>query len=341
MNVLARFDPGDAVTGPLLIVLLQTSVVILLAALLSRAVFRHRAEARHVLWLGALVLVVISPALAAIASRSGVAVWVIALPVVDNEPNRAAENRGSSDDMSHADASWPVGESTDDFVAAETAPLHKAMEKTLSRPAQSAPSRAVTPELNQRGSALMGGLTLQWAIGALAVFARLAAGWRLVEALSRSTRMIDPVRHGPVLERVRTALGIAALPPVLTSPTVCAPVAVGLLSPRVIVPEGLAESLESDSLRDVLFHECAHVIRLDAWVGLLQRLAGTLFWPHPLVQYANGQLTRAREEVCDNHALRCGDAPGYARTLLALTEKCLPLSAIRPGLGLIGARWTL
>ena len=53
MNLLARFDPGDAVTGLLLIVLLQTSVVILLAALLSRAVFRRRAEARHVLWLGA------------------------------------------------------------------------------------------------------------------------------------------------------------------------------------------------------------------------------------------------------------------------------------------------
>ena len=39
--------------------------------------------------------------------------------------------------------------------------------------------------------------------------------------------------------------------------------------------------------------------------------------------------------------LRCGDPRGYARTLLALTEQCLPLGAVRPGLGLLGARWTL
>ena len=35
MNLLARLDPGDAVTGLFLIVVLQTSVVILLAALLG------------------------------------------------------------------------------------------------------------------------------------------------------------------------------------------------------------------------------------------------------------------------------------------------------------------
>ena len=44
MNLLARFDPGDAVTRVVLITLVQTSVVILSAALLARAAFRRRAE---------------------------------------------------------------------------------------------------------------------------------------------------------------------------------------------------------------------------------------------------------------------------------------------------------
>ena len=39
MNLLARFDPGDAVTGLVLIILLQTSVVIVLAALWSGTCF--------------------------------------------------------------------------------------------------------------------------------------------------------------------------------------------------------------------------------------------------------------------------------------------------------------
>ena len=43
MNLLASLDPGDAMTGLVFIVVLQTSVVILLAALLGRTVFRRRA----------------------------------------------------------------------------------------------------------------------------------------------------------------------------------------------------------------------------------------------------------------------------------------------------------
>ncbi|MGP0063668.1 MAG: M56 family metallopeptidase [Isosphaeraceae bacterium] len=119
------------------------------------------------------------------------------------------------------------------------------------------------------------------------------------------------------LERVRDGLGVEVLPPVLTSTAVRGPVAAGLLRSIVVLPEGLTESISSDALRDVLVHECAHVLRLDAWVGPLQRLAAVLLWPHPLVHYLNAQLARARAEVCDNHVIRCGDRSGYARTLLA------------------------
>ena len=200
---------------------------------------------------------------------------------------------------------------------------------------------ATTPARYRGGSTLVGGLTLLWAVGVLIGLARIALGWTGLAAIFRSARALDLLRHGSTLERVRNALGVAALPPVVTSARVRAPVAAGLWRPWVILPEGLAESLASDSLRDVLIHECAHVVRLDAWVGLLQRLAGTLFWPHPLVHYASGQLTRAREEVCDNYVLQCGSPRDYARTLLALTEQCLPLGAVGPGLGLLGTRWTL
>ena len=161
-------------------------------------------------------------------------------------------------------------------------------------------------------------------------------------ALSVGIGCSIPVRHGPTLERVRMRSASPRLPPVLTSAAVRGagrgrPVAVR----ASYCPKDWPSRSPSDSLRDVLVHECAHVVRLDAWVGLLQRLAGAIFWPHPLVHYASGQLTRAREEVCDNHVLRCGDPRGYARTLLALTEQCRPLGAVRPGLGLLGARWTL
>ncbi len=95
------------------------------------------------------------------------------------------------------------------------------------------------------------------------------------------------------------------------------------------------------SLRDVLVHESAHILRRDPLVGLLQRLVELLYWPHPLVHRLNRRLSRAREEACDNHVLVERDPCDYARTLLLLAEcghaQGRPLGA----LALLHAPWKL
>jgi beta-lactamase regulating signal transducer with metallopeptidase domain len=341
MNLLARFDFGDAVTGLVFMILVQTSVVIVLAALWSGTLLRRRAEGRHALWLGVLVLIVVSPAIAAVLRQSNFAFWSIALPVSGHRSWPTQENRQPRQYASRSDSSRLSGDSPTISVPANADPPPEPMAAMDAEPARFETPPAKTGVLSRGGSDLVRGLTLLWLAGAVIGFARIAVGWARTVALCRCVSAIDPVRHGPTLNRVRDALGMPALPPVFTSTAIEGPVVVGLVRPRVILPDGLAESLASDSLRDVLIHECAHIIRLDAWVGLLQRLAGVFFWPHPLVHYASGQLARAREEVCDNHVLRHGDRCDYARTLLALTERYLPLGAARPGLGLLGARWTL
>jgi galactose mutarotase-like enzyme len=86
----------------------------------------------------------------------------------------------------------------------------------------------------------------------------------------------------------------------------------------VVLPQALAATLTAPELRDVLIHECAHVLRRDTLVGVLPRLAAALYWPHPLVHHMNSQLARAREEVCDNFVLRSG---GGALALAARVEE--------------------
>ena len=183
MNLLARLDPGDAVTGLFFIVVLQTSVVILLAALLGRTVFRWRAEARHVLWLGVLVLVLISPAVAVVARRSGLALWAIALPVTGRGASPAHGDQRPSHEVARSDSSRLAAELSTGSVAAETEPLHEAMAVTSVEPAQFEAARATTPELYRGGSSLMGGLTLLWVVGVLVGLARIAVGWTRMAAL--------------------------------------------------------------------------------------------------------------------------------------------------------------
>jgi len=84
----------------------------------------------------------------------------------------------------------------------------------------------------------------------------------------------------------------------------------------------------------VLVHEFAHAVRRDPLVGFVQRLAAIVYWPYPPVHFLNRRLAVAREEVCDNYVLREGDAPSYAETLLAISQRFFSKPARPAALGL-------
>jgi len=88
-------------------------------------------------------------------------------------------------------------------------------------------------------------------------------------------------------------------------------------------------------------HECAHVVRGDHLVGLLQRIARMLFWPHPLVHTMSRQLARAREEICDNVVLAHGDRRRYAAALVDLAETVPARPRPRAVIGLLHPHWTM
>jgi beta-lactamase regulating signal transducer with metallopeptidase domain/uncharacterized GH25 family protein len=215
-------------------------------------------------------------------------------------------------------------------------------ETIRTQAAEALAAAPASPELRVRWNEVaLGCVTAVWAAGVLVGLARFAAGWHRLSRICRAARPLDTARHGAALAQACQRLSIAERPTVVTSPEVAGPVAAGLFRPQVVLPEELAEALPADELCDVLVHEYAHLLRRDPWVGLLQRLAGILFWPHPLVHYLNAELARAREEVCDNFVLRGGDPVAYARTLLDLTERCHPFGSPLTTAGLLGSRWTL
>jgi|GEM_PF-3148770 len=70
------------------------------------------------------------------------------------------------------------------------------------------------------------------------------------------------------------------------------------------------QSIQTDRQKAIVIHEMAHVVRLDAFVNLLQILIQGLFWFHPLVWLANRVIRQEREKCCDEIAVaRLGTAP--------------------------------
>ncbi|MHC4399394.1 MAG: M56 family metallopeptidase [Planctomycetota bacterium] len=127
---------------------------------------------------------------------------------------------------------------------------------------------------------------------------------RLAADLSRRLRLRRPVR----LVITRGRLG---------------PAVIGLVRPTVVLPEAVVRDKSTADLEPMLAHELIHVRRGDAWSGMLQLAAQTLWWFHPLVWWAGRIATREAERCCDEAVVaELGCRPArYARSLLDVLER--------------------
>ncbi|HWB08640.1 MAG TPA: M56 family metallopeptidase [Pirellulales bacterium] len=184
-------------------------------------------------------------------------------------------------------------------------------------------------------------LTTVWCLGTLVIAFRDWQRRRELRIITRTASDTDHDRLTRTTQDVCLTLGLNKLPRIRVSDLSPLPFVLGVWRPIVVLPRGLLTSASDARLRDILIHECAHIVRKDAWVHLLQRISAILFWFHPGVLWLNAQIARAREELCDNFVLLAGDAAEFAETLLELSEsysgKRLGLSTI----GLFSTRWTL
>ena len=116
---------------------------------------------------------------------------------------------------------------------------------------------------------------------------------------------------------------------------------VGVLQPWILIPARYLETLSREELLQVLIHEGAHALRRDPLVALLQRIGGALFWWHPLVHLVNRDLTRAREEVCDNFVLTHTEPETYGATLLRLATLSPAMARLPLAIGIFDSRGKL
>jgi bla regulator protein BlaR1 len=124
----------------------------------------------------------------------------------------------------------------------------------------------------------------------------------------------------------------------LTSNSCVVPVTVGLLHPRIILPERSRDWPQAQ-LDAVLAHEGEHIRRRDPmfqWIALLNR---AIFWFHPLAWWLERRLSGLAEEACDAAVITKGHDPrDYSAYLLELARAVhgagLRVGMAMPGIGL-------
>ncbi len=169
-------------------------------------------------------------------------------------------------------------------------------------------------------------IALWLTIAALLFLRSLLITHRLVANAMR-VGTTPPARTIAALDAARRRLSLHTSVDLIASPLCEAPAVLRVLRPIIVLPSDGCESLADDELESLLCHECAHVARRDNLVGLVESLAGSLFWFHPLVWFARRRIASAREEACDE---RVTDAAMPAETYVgALAKLCRSLVAPR------------
>lgn len=221
------------------------------------------------------------------------------------------------------------------LLAAVVVPLVRLVPAPVRLPAQPTQSTANRPVAGRNGLIRVRSLPqasdaresegtsyVGWTLAALWLAicaARLAWLGGGIWSVRRWMRRAQPADRDALYEAVGYALADV---PVLVSDGVTVPSVVGVRRPRIVLPAGLVEALEPETLRDVLFHEEAHARRRDPlflFVGAFCH--AFLFW-NPLAAMVRRRMETAAEDACDIHVLDRGvAAPGYARSLLEVLER--------------------
>jgi beta-lactamase regulating signal transducer with metallopeptidase domain len=165
---------------------------------------------------------------------------------------------------------------------------------------------------------------------------------RLARLLRRSRPLEDTALTAQLVE-LAGRLGLRRVPALRGAEWDGSPFVCGLLRPWLVLPEGLAGSLEPDELRQVLLHELAHVKRGDLFWDWFPTLARLLFFFHPVAHWAAGRILLERELACDQAAMSLTnqDDAGYARMLVRVASLAsFPLRATVPDITQGPVEWS-
>ena len=162
---------------------------------------------------------------------------------------------------------------------------------------------SILPEVSG-GETAAGAALYLWGAGFAAVAVWQGTGYF---CLCRRLRA-DGHRPEPELAGlyVRASAGARRPPELLQSAAIPVPLVVGLLRPRILLPE---RELSPEQWEGVLTHELVHWRRHDLWIKWLAVLARAVHWFNPAVWWLVCRLEQDCELSCDEQTVRRWTAP--------------------------------
>ncbi len=314
----------DRSAALLMDVTLKATMLLVAAMLVSLAMRKKSAAARHRLWALTMLSLLVLPLLPSMIPT----LWSVTVPrqvatLMSSET--AAERR--------------TQESAMPYFPATNESLDRPLDGTpIARPRDSAnvfySETPVVAEVSaneiRNDTKLTGAanpwdfvrtfMPLVWLCGVAFCLANIAIGtWRVLRFRAASCVMNNS-EWDIVVAETKRRLGLTQSVPLREHPEPVVPMTLGALRPIVVLPYQAREWPEPLK-RIVLLHELAHVKRRDVGFQWLGRLACSMYWFHPLAWFGLQQLRKERELACDDLVVHCGErATEYAEALVSVAK---------------------
>jgi len=162
-----------------------------------------------------------------------------------------------------------------------------------------------------------------WAVVVFCLLARLGLSAIWAWWVERTARPLDSWQTWWILQNCKEASGCSTPLAILESRRVQSPCVLGIFRPRLILPRGLINDLDSEELRLVFLHELAHLNRRDLVLNWLLAAVEIIHWFNPVAWLVTRRLRADREEDCDARALESRPESGqvYGEVILKLLDR--------------------
>lgn len=159
-----------------------------------------------------------------------------------------------------------------------------------------------------------------WLAGAITALTRVGGGHVRLARLLRRAQEVRAPEWIAARDTAAALLGLRRTIKLVRSAETDVPLAAGVFATSVVLPEN-SQDWDAERRHLVLLHELTHARRIDPLVRLIARVAGALYWFHPLMWLAVARLRREQERSCDDAVLRAGTAQStYAEHLVSLAR---------------------
>lgn len=278
----------------------QVAVLIVIVALINRALRQRSAHIRYLVWLIVLAKCLAPP------------VWQMSIPVFTS----------ASTEVAILDASAPLVGQAD----------QPAFAPGLANQVAEAPAGTLT---DKALSAIREHwLLVIWGIVALGFYTCCLARMICMRRHLLKHRMAAPKQIRGDVATISERCGLTKSPSVWLIEVTDQPFVLGWLKGAVYLPTSFSDIGNAAHRHAVLAHELSHIRRYDAGINLLQIIAQGLFWFHPALWWANAQMRKEREKCCDEMALAhtATDTRAYCTALVNMLRSrvtgALPLGSV-------------